>query len=76
MAKRKVRFACFQSAITAPGVFGGESALSPEKFRGIEMFLEGGMLTVFYKGSEVVIPTMNVKSMIMEKELAQHKLSA
>lgn len=64
--KKPVSFVAFQSAVTAPPALGGEISLSHTKHDGIEMMTgeDPGFLTIRYKGHEVGIPLMNVKSLV------------
>lgn len=69
MKNKKIKYVAFQSAIMAPGVVGADATLSADKYPGIQMHLEPGMLVVQYNGGEVLIPTMNIRSMVVEDEV-------
>lgn len=69
MTKRKITYASFQSAVTAPGAFGGLSSLSTEKQSGIEMYLDQGVLMVHYKTHDIGIPLTNIKALVFEREI-------
>lgn len=73
---RKVTFAAFTEALTAPGAFGGELFLSDKKQVGIEMWEGAGKLHIDYKGMEVIVPWANVKNYVLYPEekssLKQH----
>lgn len=70
--KRKIRYASLQSAINAPGVFGGEITLDTRnKHKDAEMYLEPGILIAVHKGEEVIIPLTNVKCAVVDNDLSE-----
>jgi len=67
---RKIKFAAFQAALSAPGVFGGDVSISTKihKNSGIKMILEPGLLHCTDGVEEVLVPLTNVKCMMVDVE--------
>lgn len=65
---RKIKFASFQSALSAPGVFGGDTSLSTDvqKNKRIKMTLEPGVLHCTDGTEEVLVPLTNIKCMMVD----------
>ena len=80
MTPKKVSFADFQSAIMAPGLIAGAKTLNTIRDKNFEMYVgaDPGFLTVHAPNGdgeevEILIPLMNVKSVVVIREKAEKK---